>query len=401
MSIKEIKIKYYIVNIFYMMSLAIFSAIFYVYLSSKGFSYLEINYFSIAFWLSSFLTEIPAGVFSDRYGRKRSLQVSILIRSVGLVFLYWTPNIWVLIASGILTAIGESFKSGTLESWALERIKLIDSKYNSNNFFSLDKFLVTGTSMFIGLIGAQVIGQYNLSLPFIIAPIMLLLTGVIVHILIDNDTPSEYLENNTVTNKFHSFFNDLSEGLKYIKSHKYLFRLIISFLPLQFVLSGPASQWQLYFQGDDQSIITGYLSVIISLAGMFGHYLSMKIGSKFDNRNRYLILTSSFNGLMIIMTVLIDMYWLSFFFFCLHVVSMASEEAYRFSYLNDEIKNKNRATVLSIYYSIESAFTVLTFYFVGIIADKFSLKSAWIVSSIIMLVLAIPMFISLEKGRKI
>lgn len=402
MSIKEIKTKYYVINVFYMASLAVFSAIFYVYLDSKGFSYLEINTFSIGFWIISFVTEIPAGVLSDRYGRKLSLQISIIIRSLGLFFLFWTPNVLVLVISAILTAIGESFKSGTLESWAIEKIKEIEPNFDSTNFFSLDKFLITGSSMLVGLLGAQVIGQYNLSLPFIIAPILLMITGLVVQILLDQDydvTVNTKGANNKVSSKFSSFYTDLSEGFYYVKNNKNLFRLIIAFLPLQFVLSGPASQWQLYFQEDDKPIVTGYLSVIISLAGMFGHYLSVRVGNNFINRNRYLIITTSVNGLMIIMTVLSNMYWLSFMLFSFHVISMASEEAYRFAYLNDEIKTRNRATVLSIYYTIESAFTVLTFFVIGVIADQFSLNIAWIFSAVMLLILGIPMYVSLDKGR--
>ena len=54
-----------------MSSLAIFGAIFYLYLQQLGFSFLHINLFGGTFWLVNFLTELPAGVFSDRYFQTR------------------------------------------------------------------------------------------------------------------------------------------------------------------------------------------------------------------------------------------------------------------------------------------------------------------------------------------
>ncbi|KHF27255.1 hypothetical protein LR68_03951 [Anoxybacillus sp. BCO1] len=60
--IRRIQTHYYLINILYMLSLSIFSAIFYVYLQQKGFTFLEINYFSIVFWAISFLTEILQGL---------------------------------------------------------------------------------------------------------------------------------------------------------------------------------------------------------------------------------------------------------------------------------------------------------------------------------------------------
>lgn len=64
-SIKKIQNKYYIINISYMSSLAIFGAIFYIYLQQQGFSFLQINMFSSVFWVVNFFTELPAGIFAD------------------------------------------------------------------------------------------------------------------------------------------------------------------------------------------------------------------------------------------------------------------------------------------------------------------------------------------------
>ena len=187
-SIKSIQKKYYLINISYMNSLAIFGAIFYIYSQAQGFSFLEINLFGSLFWLVNFLTELPTGVFSDQYGRKISMILSSLIRGIGLLLLLFSyDNLNVLIFSATLTAIGESLKSGTLESWALEQIHVIDNTFDSTHLFSKDKLYLNSTNLIVTFIGAQLLAKINLHLPFILAPIMLLLNIILVLFLMDND----------------------------------------------------------------------------------------------------------------------------------------------------------------------------------------------------------------------
>ncbi|MET1249330.1 MFS transporter [Sporolactobacillus sp. STCC-11] len=185
-----------------------------------------------------------------------------------------------------------------------------------------------------------------------------------------------------------------------IKKNKYFLRLCLSLLPLQFVMTGPASQWQLYFQNGHHNIIVGYLFVLISLSAMIGHYIAPKFSSLFKSRNRYLILTTSVNALMVFAVIFTQIYYLSIIFFLIHVVFMSSEEVTRISYLNDEIKSNNRATVLSIFNTLEALVTIAAYIIIGYIADKYSLSVSWAFSAIVMLVFAIPLFISLDKNQK-
>ena len=62
-SIKRIQHAYFFINVSYTSSLAIFGAVFYLYLQQQGFSFLQINLFGSVFWFVNFLTELPAGIF--------------------------------------------------------------------------------------------------------------------------------------------------------------------------------------------------------------------------------------------------------------------------------------------------------------------------------------------------
>ncbi|OSX54652.1 MFS transporter [Anoxybacillus ayderensis] len=399
--IRRIQTHYYLINILYMLSLSIFSAIFYVYLQQKGFTFLEINYFSIVFWAISFLTEIPAGVIADRFGRKHAILLSILFRSFGLFLLFWSPNVVLLVLCAILTAIGESFKSGTLEAWALDKIKVIDPHFESSKFFSIDRIYINLIGLVASFIGAQVLGKMDLGLPFLIAPNLMIFTGIVAYVLLDSDRSVSLSSNDSKKVVLGALLTDLKLGFSYIRESKYLFRLILSLLPLQIVLSGPASQWQLFYNDRSQNLINGYIAIAITFASMIGHYIAPRVISKLKVRTNFLLMTTVFNGLSIILAVIFESLLISVTMFLIHVIAMAAEEVSRYSFLNDEIHSDKRATILSVFNTLESGVTVICFFIIGIISDNLSLNAAWIFSSLTMMCLAIPMFLNLEKYKKL
>ena len=116
--------------------------------------------------------------------------ISVAVRVVGLILLWWSKNVTILVLAALFTGIGESFKSGTLESWAIEKIRRVNSNFESSEFFSLDKILVNTVALIVTFIGAQVIAKINLELTFIIAPILLSVTGIVTYRVLDKDMQS-------------------------------------------------------------------------------------------------------------------------------------------------------------------------------------------------------------------
>lgn len=397
-SIKKIQHAYFFINVSYTSSLAIFGAVFYLYLQQQGFSFLQINLFGSVFWFVNFLTELPAGIFSDYYGQKASMILSSLIRSIGLFLLLVSrANIFMLLIASALTAIAESLKSGTLESWALDRIHVIDPTFDSTQLFSKDKLYLSITNLSVTFIGAQLLANINLQLPFLLAPLFFLLNIVIVSLLMDNDF-NRHLQRKSNANEYLPLSTSLLAGFKALKENPYFFHLILALLPLQLILSGPASQWQLFFSQKSETLITGYISILITLCAMLGHYLTPKISSRFKNKLSFFILTTSLNASAIFLTAWSRSLGLALLFFAFHIVAMASEQVYRYSILNNEIKSSHRATILSTFNTLESGVTVLCFVVVGKLSDQFSLSISWMICSILLLIFALPLFIHLMKN---
>src|SRR5215472_8746391 len=78
-------------------SLLFTSAVWIIYLASRGYSPLAIGLFETIFHIAKFVAEVPTGIFADLVGRRKSLVLCCIIGAVeNLLFLVPTPPIMVL-----------------------------------------------------------------------------------------------------------------------------------------------------------------------------------------------------------------------------------------------------------------------------------------------------------------
>lgn len=111
----------------YALGLSLWAGTIYLYMKQVGYSYGQINLFLALFWLVTCLTEIPSGFFADMFGALKLTFLSSLFRGSGLLFLaLFEHNLTILVLSAILTAVGDSFYSGTLTAWIVEKTKKTD-----------------------------------------------------------------------------------------------------------------------------------------------------------------------------------------------------------------------------------------------------------------------------------
>ena len=145
---------YYLYSILSITALSFFNPILYIYLLSKDFSFTEVGLYLSIFWLASFMTELPCGAITDNIGAKNSILLSVVFRVVGLILLL-SNSLILLYISAILSAIAESFQSGTLTSW------LINVNNKNNEEIDIDKVLSRNSlyslffSAVIGVVSAK------------------------------------------------------------------------------------------------------------------------------------------------------------------------------------------------------------------------------------------------------
>ena len=94
-----------------------------IYYLQKGFTYGQIGLISALSALGFFLFEIPTGVVADRVSRKTSVLIGIAIFSLGTLLLIFLRNFPMLIAYVLISSLGATFVSGSLQAWLFDNLK--------------------------------------------------------------------------------------------------------------------------------------------------------------------------------------------------------------------------------------------------------------------------------------
>ena len=94
-----------------------------IYYLQKGFTYGQIGLISAISALGFFLFEVPTGVVADKMSRKGSVLIGMAIHSLGTVFLIFLRNFPMLVAYAVVSSLGATFVSGSLQAWLFDNLK--------------------------------------------------------------------------------------------------------------------------------------------------------------------------------------------------------------------------------------------------------------------------------------
>lgn len=133
------------------MCLGLFGVIFNLYLSAIGYSLTTIGVFSTMQLLGSALTAIPAGMFSDRVGRKKSMLIAVtlsIVTTFGQVFL--TRNASVMFGLAIIRGAATTFQMTLSSPFLMENSRPRERMHLFSANMSLSTLAMTAGSLFAG-----------------------------------------------------------------------------------------------------------------------------------------------------------------------------------------------------------------------------------------------------------
>jgi len=107
-------------------------------LSQRGFSMVEIGIAESVFHVASFCFEIPSGIISDVFGRKRSMILSQCMFIISAVFMILSESLAGVCLSLIFDAFGYNFSSGSREALAYDSLKISGHEDRYRDFASTD-----------------------------------------------------------------------------------------------------------------------------------------------------------------------------------------------------------------------------------------------------------------------
>ena len=365
---------YYLYNILSTVASAFFNPILYIYLLSKNFSFAEVGLYLSIFWLASFMTELPCGAITDNIGAKNSILLSSVFRVVGLILLL-SNSLILLYISAILSAIAESFQSGTLTSWLINVSNKNNEEVNIDKVLSRNSLYALFFSAIVGFISAKYVYVYYKSLSIILSMIVFIILLFITLLFMKNLEITQKISIEKLKGSFGTVKNSLKETL-YVKSSVFLMILFVipSILDL-----GPSNQWQAVFEKLDANII-GYIWVGISISGMLGSLIYEKLSNELSKLHvLYLFVVINIGTLL--MFIFIQNVYAKFLLFMLYIIFfiMMSIQVSVFMHKYLVKNDDNRTTIVSIFYTFESIIVAILLSVNGVLTDKVGIENTWLV----------------------
>ena len=386
---------YYLYNILLTVALSFFNPILYIYLLSKDFSFAEVGLYLSIFWLVSFMTELPCGAITDNIGAKNSILLSSVFRVIGLILLL-SNSLILLYISAILSAVAESFQSGTLTSW------LVNVNNKNNEEIDIDKVLSRSSlyalffSAIVGFISAKYVYVYHKSLSVILSMIVFIISLFITLLFMKNLEKTQKISVEKIKDSFVTVKNSLKETL-YVKSS--IFLMILFVIPSILDL-GPSNQWQAVFEKLDVDII-GYIWIGISVSGMLGSVIYEKLSNKLS-KLRILYFFVVVNIGMLLMFVFIQNVYAKFVLFMIYIVffTLMSIQVSVFMHKYLVKSDENRTTTVSIFYTFESIIVAILLSVNGVLTDKVGIENTWLAFMALVGVIILSfMLVKLKKRR--
>jgi len=386
---------YYLYSILFTIGQSFFNPILYIYLLSKDFSFAEVGLYLSIFWLASFMTELPCGAITDNIGAKNSILLGMIFKVVGLVLLL-SNSLILLYISAIISAIAESFQSGTLTSWLVNVNNKNNEEIDIDKVFSRNSLYSLFFSAVIGFVSAKYVYVYYKSLSIILSMIVFTISFLFTYIFMKKLEQTQKISFEMLKGSFVTVKNSLKETL-YVKSSVFLMLLFVipSILDL-----GPSNQWQAVFEKLDSDII-GYIWVGISVSGMLGSVIYEKLSDKLS-KLRILYLFVVVNIGMLLVFIFIQNVYAKFTLFMMYIVffTLMGIQVNVFMHKYLVKSDENRTTTVSIFYTFESIIVAVLLSVNGVLTDKVGIENTWLVFiGMVGLVIISFMFVKLKKSR--
>ena len=386
---------YYLYNILLTVALSFFNPILYIYLLSKDFSFAEVGLYLSIFWLVSFMTELPCGAITDNIGAKNSILLSSVFRVIGLILLL-SNSLILLYISAILSAVAESFQSGTLTSWLVNVSNKNNEEINIDKILSRNSLYALFFSAIVGFISAKYVYVYYKSLSIILSMIVFIISLFITLLFMKNLEVTQKISIERLKDSFVTVKNSLKETL-YVKSSVFLMILFVipSILDL-----GPSNQWQAVFEKLDVDII-GYIWIGISVSGMLGSLIYEKLSNKLS-KLRILYFFVVVNIGMLLMFIFIQNVFAKFVLFMLYIVffTLMSIQVNVFMHKYLVKSDENRTTTVSIFYTFESIIVAILLSVNGVLTDRVGIENTWLAFMAVVGVIILSfMLVKLKKRR--
>ncbi len=370
----------------YTLSAALIWGVNTLFLLDAGLSFFEVFVANAAFSAGMVIFEVPTGVVADTLGRRISflLSVSVLAATTLLYVALAQVDAGVVAFAvvSVLMGLGFTFYSGAMEAW------LVDALAVSGYTGLLDKVFargqqVTGAAMLVGTVGGGLLGQIDLSLPYVLRAGLLLAVFAIAYVVMHDlgftprkvsaaELPGEVARSGRAGVQF----GWRQPGLRLL--------MLASFLQMGFVMWAfyAAQPYLLELLDSDAIWVSGVVYAGVALSTIGGNQV-VSVASRYcGHRTTLLLGAAAVQSAAAVVLGLTGSFWVAVPALLLVTGSLGVTGPVRSGYLHQVVPSEQRATVVSFDSMVSNVGGVGGQIGLGALGEARSVGSAFVVGGL-------------------
>lgn len=336
--------------------------------------------------------EIPTGAIADLFGKKNTLVIAFALEAVGAVLMATTTNFPMLAFSVFVMCVGGAFYSGTLDALLFDTLKehqqekIYDKKISTVNTIALIAPAVCG------LLGGFMY-VINPRFPFFASAATYSLGFVGALFLIEPKIDTEKFS-------FANFWLQTRKGLHELFKTADIRQQTILLLSVGFIVVITSEMlnsflgFEFGFTAAEQGILWSAIFLISALASQTTPYIRQKF------KNYSMILVAVVIALSLVISPAVGL--------IVGGISLTLRTAFEGIFgnltsimVNNNTESKYRATTISTFNMIKNLPYVLTAFFIGSLADRFSAKYVAVFLGVVLFFFVLMQLRTIRKARMV
>ena len=364
-----------------------------LFLLDAGLSISEAFIANAAFSVGTVLFEIPTGVVADTVGRRASFLLSIAVLGVSTLAYVGLAAIGggvvAFSAASVLLGLGYTFYSGAMEAWLVDGLHGLGFDGGMDRIFANGQ-IIGGIAMLVGTVGGGLLGQIDLSIPFVVRAVLL---GALFVLAFFGMHDIGFEARSVTLQTLPTEANAVARaGIQFGWNKR----------PLRWIMIAGAIQngfffwawyaWQPYFLellNRDAVWVAGVVAALLSLAMIAGNSLVRFISRAGGRRSTILIWTGVVFSITAIAVGLADTFVLALGALLVGAVAMGVQMPVRQAFVHGMVPSAQRATVVSFDSLVSGVGSVGGQVGLGVLADRRSYSAGYVLGGAITLA-AVP-----------
>jgi MFS family permease len=322
-----------------------------LFLLHAGLSIFEVFVANAAFTAAMALFEVPTGVVADTLGRRVSFLLSEATIALGTLAYVGVAAIGgglvLFCLAGVILGLGYTFYSGAVEAWLVDALNATGYRRELDRVFARAS-IVSSVAMIIGTVGGGLLGQLDLSIPYLARAALVVMAFVVGYRAMHDIgfTPRAMRLEGIVGEMRKVGRAGITYGWR-VSAVRLL--VLESFVAYAFFMWAWYA-WQPYFlqlYGRNAIWLSGVIASLFSIAGIAGNALVGRVARPGRRRTTIMIWTSTVFTAAMVATGAVRAFWITVPLFLLGAVASGVRQPVRQTYLHRSIPTSERATLVS------------------------------------------------------